>query len=305
MIKIKASQKSFSSITQASYKITGVKKGLGNTIGNMLRRTIISQTPGIAIYSYKLSCFKHEFDKCSYIVEDANEVMYNIKEIIFAYSSDINEEKIEIDIVGPCAFNAGMLDVPERLSIVNKDFVICNISENQKVNFQAIVRKSYGFDLHTENTKRFQENGFMGVTSVYSKIEKVNYKVEIDEISEIPSDSIILDIDFKNCYDCDFIVKNAIIKVNEELMAILDSINSKDILIPENTSISEEFVLKVKEIIQESELLDKIIQFGFQTPQELYEAISDAKIQKQLGIKKKQTKDLLSKIKEIFDINET
>ena len=195
------------------YHISGFDRGYGNTIGNALRRTIIGYTPGIAVYAMKFSCFKHEFDYSGHVLEDANEILGRIKNVIIKYDDDFivdANKEYKFEIKGGSCFKAGDIKI-EGLVICNPDYELFNVVEGYDVTFSILLKRFHGFVLNKQNGSQFDVNsGFIGVTSVYSKISSVTYSIMDKNVSFGDDDKIILKVQHESVYNIGFILLTAL-----------------------------------------------------------------------------------------------
>ena len=212
MVKVeKISSYKVKHMVYEEYHISHLNRGLGHTIGNSLRRTIIGFTPGIAIFGIKFSCFQHEFDNCNSILEDANEILERFKNVIIAYDETFFEDVLEvnIDVKGPIVFKAGLIK-SDKFKIINTDFVLFNVIKEFELNIVLLVKRGIGFVVCKDNNNILNNNEFLGVTSVYSKINNVTYLLMDKNTSFHDYDEIVVFIEHESVYPVGFVFKNSI-----------------------------------------------------------------------------------------------
>lgn len=181
----KITSQKISSLNEQLYTIEKLERGFGNTIGNSLRRVLLSSIPGLAMFAIKINGVSHEFQGIKGVEEDMVEFILNIKEILFEVDENqINiEEVIELGLISKKGeVKAGDIKLPAGVKIVNPDYVIANTNADGllKVSFYCIYSKGYKtFDENKEvMTKMVGDvNDLIAIDSNFSPIEKVNIKV--------------------------------------------------------------------------------------------------------------------------------
>ena len=212
-------------VTYENCHITNLATSIGHTLGNSLRRTILTLTPGIAIVGAKFSCFKHEFDSCDDIIESASAIIDNLKNVLFRYNSEITEEikEIKFTFKGKKQVKAGDIETKE-LQVVNKELELFNVTkDNAEIVLHLYFNSGVGFKIFNENQKLFEEmkvnksfkygiidSSVIGVTSVYSRVNKVTYELLDKNNSFRNYEEIIFSLEQDNIYPDGFILRSAI-----------------------------------------------------------------------------------------------
>jgi len=156
-----------------------LERGYGVTIGNALRRVLLSSLEGYAITFIRIPGIQHEFSSIPGVVEDLIEIILNLKKIRFKKISEIIQEKIYISINNQRVFKAG--DIANSTSIfeiLNPDLIICNIDEKINFNLEIIVSKGRGYIPAYENIKFDKISGFIPIDSIFTPITNVKYNIE-------------------------------------------------------------------------------------------------------------------------------
>ena len=157
-----------------------LEPGYGLTVGNALRRVLLSSLEGFAITSVKIENIDHEFSTIPGIVEDVTEIILNIKQIRFRRQiEDLENEKVKISLGGQDQFKAG--DIQKFISgfqVLNSDLVICNLEKGVQVNMELTIEKGRGYVTAEENKKIDTELGVISIDSVFTPVKNVKYSVE-------------------------------------------------------------------------------------------------------------------------------
>ena len=169
-----------SSEFEGKFEFRPLEPGYGLTVGNALRRVLLSSLEGFAITSVKIENIDHEFSTIPGIVEDVTEIILNIKQIRFKRQiEDLENEKVKISIGGQDQFKAG--DIQKFISgfqVLNSDLVICNLEKGVQVNMEFTIEKGRGYVTAEENKKIDSELGIITIDSVFTPVKNVKYSIE-------------------------------------------------------------------------------------------------------------------------------
>ena len=159
------------------FVIEPLERGYGTTLGNSLRRVLLSSLPGAAVTSIKIDGVLHEFDTVPGVREDVMQIILNIKGI--AVKSYVEDEKIiELDVEGPAEVTAGDILTDSDIEIVNPDHYLFTIGEGSSLKATMTVNSGRGYVPADENKKDNAPVGTLAVDSIYTPVTKVNYQVE-------------------------------------------------------------------------------------------------------------------------------
>ena len=158
------------------FSILPLAKGHGLTVGNSLRRILLSDLSGIAITALKISGVEHEFSVIPGVREDLLEILLNLKQIVFT-GTLINESIINISVKGPKIITANDLLLPDNLKIVNPTQYIAVISNNVELTFELKISSGTGYKLANPNSIKNGED-FIEIDAIFTPIQRVNYYVE-------------------------------------------------------------------------------------------------------------------------------
>ena len=161
------------------FELEPLERGFGTTIGNALRRVMLSSLPGSAITSVKIDGVMHEFQKIEGVYEDVTSIVIALKSVVIKNHSD-EDKVIKLSANKPGEVKAGDIIVDQDLEIINPDLVICTLVEGGKIDMEMTVSNGKGYVDAKENKALLSENkvGVIAIDSIYSPIELVNFEVE-------------------------------------------------------------------------------------------------------------------------------
>jgi len=169
-----------SSEFEGKFEFRPLEPGYGLTVGNALRRVLLSSLEGFAITSVKLENVEHEFSTISGVVEDVTEIILNLKQVRFKRQiEEIEEEKVSISIGGQEQLKAA--DFQKFISgfqVLNPDLVICNLEKSVQLNMEITIEKGRGYVPAEENKKTNAELGVIAIDSIFTPIKNVKYSIE-------------------------------------------------------------------------------------------------------------------------------
>ncbi len=154
-----------------------LERGYGTTLGNSLRRILLSSLPGAAITNIQIDGVLHEFSTIKGVREDVTQIILNIKGLALKMYGQ-EEKTLEIDITGPATVTAGDIIVDSEVEILNKDMYICSVSEGATFHARLTVKPGRGYVQADENKKEDMPIGVLPVDSIYTPVRRVNYQVE-------------------------------------------------------------------------------------------------------------------------------
>jgi DNA-directed RNA polymerase subunit alpha len=180
--------------TYARFEAEPFESGYGHTIGNSLRRILLSSIDGAAISSFKMDGIQHEFQSVENIVEDVTDIVLNLKKVLLkSESRDSTTLILDIDKEGEVT--AGDISLVSGIEIVNKDQIVLTIDKKQRVYAEFEVSVGRGFRVAEDNKKEDQAIGVIAIDSLYSPVTRVNYTVENTRVGKITDyDKLILEI---------------------------------------------------------------------------------------------------------------
>ena len=169
-----------SSEFEGKFEFRPLEPGYGLTVGNALRRVLLSSLEGFAITSVKLENVEHEFSTINGVVEDVTEIILNLKQIRFRRQIEESEyEKVTISIGGQEQVKAA--DFQKFISgfqVLNPDLIICNLEKNIQLNIEITIEKGRGYVPAEENKNSNAELGVIAIDSIFTPIKNVKYSIE-------------------------------------------------------------------------------------------------------------------------------
>lgn len=169
-----------SSEFEGKFEFRPLEPGYGLTVGNALRRVLLSSLEGFAITSVKIENIEHEFSTIPGIVEDVTEIILNLKQVRFKRQiEDIENEKVSITIGGQEQLKAS--DFQKFISgfqVLNTDLVICNLDKSVQLNMELTIEKGRGYVPAEENKKMDVELGTIAIDSIYTPVKNVKFSIE-------------------------------------------------------------------------------------------------------------------------------
>ena len=168
----------------AKFVCEPLERGYGITIGNSLRRILLSSLPGAAITGVKIEGVQHEFSTIPNVVEDVPEIIVNLKNVRLKF--DKNEEKaLRINFKGEGEVTAGDIDTDGTVEILNPDLHIATVSEGGSLVMDLIADMGRGYNTADKNKKDDQPLGLLPIDSIYTPVKKVNYSVENTRVGQM------------------------------------------------------------------------------------------------------------------------
>ena len=168
------------------FVVEPLERGFGNTLGNSLRRILLSSLPGVAPRSIKIDGVMHEFSTIPGVKEDVTAIVLNIKEILAKLHCD-EDKVVRIDAEGPCKVTAGMIIHDSEVEIINPDHHIATLGEGAKLSMDITLSKGRGYVSAERHKADGDDNsiGVLPVDSIFTPVNKVNYTVENTRVGQI------------------------------------------------------------------------------------------------------------------------
>ena len=162
------------------FEFRPLEPGYGITVGNALRRILLSSLEGFAITSIKIEGVEHEFSTIKGVVEDVTEIILNLKQVRFKRQIDSSEnEKVVVTVSGQNHFSAGDIGkFTSNFQVLNHDFVICNMDPSVSLKIELTIEKGRGYVPAEENKVENPQMGLIAIDSVHTPIRNVKYSVE-------------------------------------------------------------------------------------------------------------------------------
>ena len=178
------------------FVVEPLERGFGNTLGNSLRRVLLSSLEGCAVPSIKIDGVLHEFSTIPGVKEDVTEIVLNMKSVV-AKLYETSPKVVEISAQGPCVVTAGDIKCDSEVEILNPEQHIATLGEDAKLNMEITIDKGRGY-IPAERNKLISGNNVIGVLpidSIYTPVLKVNYTVDNTRVGQITDyDKLTLDV---------------------------------------------------------------------------------------------------------------
>lgn len=182
--------------TYGRFVVEPLERGFGTTLGNSLRRVLLSSLPGVAVKSIKIDGVVHEFSTIPGVKEDVTEIVLNIKGLIAKLHCD-GPKTVEIAAEGPCIVTADSIKCDSEVEILNPDLHIATLGEGAKLYMELVLDKGRGY-VSGERNKQNMPQGVIGelaVDSIYTPVLKVNFNVEPTRVGQsIDFDKLTLEV---------------------------------------------------------------------------------------------------------------
>jgi DNA-directed RNA polymerase subunit alpha len=177
----------------ASYDIEPLEAGYGMTLGNALRRVLLSSLPGAAVTSIRIEGVQHEFQDIPHVMEDVTDIVLNIKKLRLRSFSD-HAISMRLEVSGERVVTAADIMAPSTVEIVNPDLYIATMdNENAHLEIELVVESGKGYV--PADSKEDQPIGVIPIDAIYTPVQKVNYTVEHTRVGQMTNyDKIVLDI---------------------------------------------------------------------------------------------------------------
>ena len=179
------------------FTVEPLERGYGITLGNSLRRVLLSSLDGVAITSIKIDGVLHEFSTIPGVREDVTDIILNLKKIRFiAHEEAEFPITVRVDITSQGAFRAGDLKLPSEIDVLNKDLELCNLDEGAHLGMEVTIDQGHGYVPFTKNKKEDDVIGVIPIDSIYSPVIKCNYEVTDTRVgNEMNYDKLTIDLE--------------------------------------------------------------------------------------------------------------
>lgn len=171
-----------------------LERGYGTTLGNSLRRILLSSLPGCAVTSIKIDGVLHEFSTVPGVAEDVTEIILNIKNLALKMHGD-NTKIIKIDVQGEKEIKAGDIICDADIEIVNPDLHIATLGEGHRFYMEMTVERGRGYQTSEKNKQPGQPIGIIPIDSIFTPVRKVNYSIENTRVGQVTDfDRLVLEV---------------------------------------------------------------------------------------------------------------
>ncbi|HEY8350463.1 MAG TPA: DNA-directed RNA polymerase subunit alpha [Clostridiales bacterium] len=180
--------------TYGKFVVEPLERGYGITLGNSLRRILLSSLPGVSVTSIKIDGVLHEFSTVPGVIEDVTEIILNIKNLSMKLHSD-GPKIIYIDAEGEGPITAGDIKADSDVEILNPDLHICTLNGDSRFYMEMVINKGRGYVPAEKNKQPGQPIGIIPVDSIYTPVRRVNYTVENTRVGQVTDyDKLTLEV---------------------------------------------------------------------------------------------------------------
>lgn len=239
---------------KGTFEFKPLEKGYGVTIGNALRRILLSSLEGYAISSIKIPGILHEFSTVEGVVQDVSEIILNLKMVRFKKVAETNEERILVKVSGGEVFKAGDIGgFTTGFEILNPDHVICEMDKSVDFEIEITVQKGRGYVPADENKPAEQNFGEISTDSIFTPIKNVKYSVENTRVEQKTDyEKLILDIETDGSIHPEDALKGAANILIQHFMLFSDQTMELNTLQPEEENTVDEEMLKMRKLLKSS-----------------------------------------------------
>lgn len=288
------------------FVVEPLERGYGTTLGNSLRRIMLSSLPGAAVSQVKIDGVLHEFSSIPGVKEDVTEIIMNIKELAIRNNSSSDEPKVAyIEFEGEGVVTAADIQVDSDIQILNPDLVIANLNGGPdcKLYMELTITKGRGYVSSDKNKTEDTPIGVIAVDSIYTPVERVNLSIENTRVGQITDyDKLTLDVYTNGTLEPDEAVSLAAKVLSEHLNLFIDlseAAQQADVMI-EKPDDAKEKVLEMN--IDELELsvrsFNCLKRAGINTVEELTNRTPED-MMKVRNLGRKSLEEVLAKLKEL------
>jgi DNA-directed RNA polymerase subunit alpha len=176
------------------FVVEPLERGFGHTLGNSLRRVLLSSLPGVAVSSVHIEGVQHEFSTIPGVKEDVTEIILNLKTMACKMFSETSKQLV-IDVKGPCELKAGDIKVDDEVEIANPELHIATLNEDAHLQMQLTLERGRGYISADKNKTPSMPIGVIPIDSIFTPVKKVNYTVEDTRVGQITDyDKLTLEI---------------------------------------------------------------------------------------------------------------
>ena len=208
------------------FVVEPLERGYGTTLGNSLRRIMLSTLPGAAVSQIKIDGVLHEFSSIPGVKEDVTEIILNIKQLAIKNNSATNEPKVaHIEASGDCVVTAADIQVDSDIEILNPELVIATLNggADSKLSMELIITKGRGYISADKNKNDSLPIGVIAVDSIYTPVERVNMSVQNTRVGQVTDfDKLTLDVYTNGTLETDEAVSLAAKVLSEHLKLFID-----------------------------------------------------------------------------------
>ncbi|MBC6492357.1 DNA-directed RNA polymerase subunit alpha [Flavihumibacter stibioxidans] len=239
---------------EAQFEFRPLEPGYGVTIGNALRRVLLSSLEGFAIVGIRIEGAEHEFATIKGVTEDLTDIILNLKQVRFkkVVDTEVSNEKIVLHIKGKSEFTAGMIqEGTQSFQIMNPEQLICTMDPSAKLEIELTIGKGRGYVPADENKQKDAPLGFIPIDSIYTPIKNVKYSVENTRVEQRTDfEKLIMDVATDGTIHPEEAVKQASRILIQHLMIITDENITFDNKEEKKEDLVDEQTLQLRKVLK-------------------------------------------------------
>lgn len=235
-----------------TFEFKPLEKGYGVTIGNALRRILLSSLEGYAITSVRTNSVLHEFMTIEGVLEDMSEIILNLKQIRFKKVSDAIEDKITVRIKGQDSFKAGDINnFTNGFEVLNTEMIICHVDPGTELEFEFTIQKGRGYVPAEENKPLDQVFGQIAIDAIFTPIKNVKYSVENTRVEQKTDyEKLVIEIHTDGSIHPEEALKGAANILIQHFMLFSDSTMTFETVKAEEEEIVDEETLHMRKVLK-------------------------------------------------------
>lgn len=282
------------------FVVEPLERGFGNTLGNSLRRVLLSSLEGVAVTSIKIDGVLHEFSTIEGVKEDVTEIVLNMKSLVCKLNGN-GPKVVEIAAEGPCNVTADMIKCDSEVEILTPDLHIATLGENAKLNMEITLDKGRGY-VPAERNKELSGNSVIGVLpvdSIYTPVLKVNYTVDNTRVGQVTDyDKLTLDVWTNGVLDSQEAVSLAAKVLCEHLnlfVALSDRGSQEIMVVKEDSSKEKVLEMTIEELDLSVRSFNCLKRAGIDTVEDLI-GKSEEEMMKVRNLGRKSLEEVMQKL---------
>ena len=284
------------------YVVEPLERGYGMTLGNSLRRILLSSLPGYAATSVKIQGVQHEFSTIPGVTEDVTEIVLNVKRITPKLHC-AGVKTVHIDAVGPCEVTAGDIKADAEVEILNPELHICTLGEDATFNMEITLAQGRGYVSSDRNKTPQTVIGVIPIDSIYSPVTKVNYTVENTRVGQITDyDKLTLDLVTNGTINAKEAVSLAAKILSEHLnlfIELSDEAKNTEIMVDREETIKEKVLeMTIEELDMSVRSFNCLKRAGIDTVEDLTNRTEEDMI-KVRNLGKKSLEEVIQKLQSL------
>ncbi|KAB3535500.1 DNA-directed RNA polymerase subunit alpha [Alkaliphilus pronyensis] len=288
--------------TYGKFVVEPLERGYGTTLGNSLRRIMLSSLPGAAVTSVKIDGVLHEFSTIPGVKEDVTEIILNLKDLSCKLHS--NEAKtVRIEAVGEGTITAGDIIADADVEILNPDMHIATLDSDAKLNMEIYITNGRGYISSENNKTPGMPIGIIPVDSIFTPVKKVSYSVENTRVGQVTDyDKLIIDVFTDGSIKPDEAVSLAAKIMNEHLnlfITLTEHVNDVEIMVQKEEDKKEKVLeMTIEELDLSVRSYNCLKRAGINTVEELTQK-SEEDMMKVRNLGKKSLEEVQKKLAEL------